>query len=281
MKGKICLITGASDGLGLEAAYQLARKNAQLILVGRSSQKLESARQAISQATGNKQLTIFTADLSSQKEIRHLSQEIHSRFEKIDVLINNAGSVFAQFLLSEDGIEKTMALNHFSYFLLTRLLLDLLKKPASARIINVASNSHFQGEIDFESFTKNRKYFVLNAYSQSKLANLLFTYELADRLKETAITVNAISPGRIRTKIGNKNQPWYVSIAWTVLNYVKSMSVEKGAKVYTYLASSPEVAEMSGRYFDHTLSPISSSPKSYDKELAKQLWDQSERMILL
>jgi NAD(P)-dependent dehydrogenase (short-subunit alcohol dehydrogenase family) len=277
MERSVCLITGASDGLGLEAARQLANKGLELILVGRNESKLEVGQQKISQATGNHHITILTADLSSQKEIRKLSEEIHRRFSKIDILINNAGGVFSSFSLTDEGFEKTIAINHFSYFLLTLLLLDLLKQSPQARIINVASNSHFKGKIDFESFTANRGYHLLKAYAQSKLANLLFTFRLAEELKGTPITVNAISPGRVRTGIGVKNQPWYVAFVWNLLMRIHSNSPEYSARVYVHLATHADVATVTGKYFNQHLSIISSSRLSHDQELARRLWEQLEK----
>ena len=277
MEKSVCLITGASDGLGLEAARQLASQGMELILVGRNQSKLEVVRQKISHEAGNQNIHILTADVSSQKEIRKLSEEIHRRFSKIDILINNAGGVFSSFSLTEEGFEKTIATNHFSYFLLTLLLLDLLKQSRQARIINVASNSHFKGKIDFESFTSNRGYHLLKAYAQSKLANLLFTYRLAEQLKGTPITVNAISPGRVRTGIGTRNQPWYVSFVWTLLMRIRSISAADSARVYVYLATHEDVATITGKYFDQHLTMISSSRLSHDQELAHRLWEQSEK----
>ncbi len=279
MNSKICLITGGSDGLGLEAARQLAQKSFELILVGRNQQKLEKASQEIIKDTDNQNITALVADLSSPREIRKLSEDIHQRFEKIDVLINNAGEVFSSFSLTEEGLEKTIATNHFSYFLLTNLLLDLLKQAERARIVNVASQNHLHAQIDFESFTKQKYYGLVKAYNQSKLANLLFTYELAERLKTTGITVNAISPGRVNTTIGNKNQPWYVSLIWTLLTRLSSVDVKRGVATYIYLATSDEVAQITGKYFDRNQAIIPSSPLSYDKRLAQQLWEQSEKLV--
>jgi NAD(P)-dependent dehydrogenase (short-subunit alcohol dehydrogenase family) len=278
MQHRICLITGASDGLGLAAAHQLATLGLELILVGRNRQKLEAASREIRQANEHSKITLLVADLSSQQEIRKLSEEIYQRFQKLDILINNAGAVFANFGLTSEGIERTISINHFNYFLLTRLLLDLLRRSHQARIINVASKSHFQGNIDFASFTSNQRYHLLKAYAQSKLANMLFTYELAERLKEAGITVNAISPGRVRTLIGIKNQPWYVSFIWSALMKLSSISAEQSAKVYVYLATHEDVAHTTGKYFDQHLRMIPSSRLSHDKSLSRQLWEESERM---
>lgn len=274
---KVCLITGASDGLGLAAAKQLAQPGLHLILIGRNAQKVEKARQEIVSQCKATRITVYCADLSSQQEIKTLSAKIHQQFAKIDILINNAGGVFADFSLTEDGLEKTIALNHFNYFLLTSEVFDLLQQSSQARIINVASNSHFQGKIDFESFTRNRGHSLIKAYSQSKLANLLFTYELDRRLQGTHLTVNAISPGRVRTAIGNKGQPWYVSWIWTLLTRIHSRKAEQSAKVYAYLATDKAIASVTGSYFNQHLVRISSSNQSHDPALAKQLWEYTEK----
>jgi NAD(P)-dependent dehydrogenase (short-subunit alcohol dehydrogenase family) len=275
---KIIVITGASSGIGLEVAIQLAQLGHRIIMVGRNDAKLIDAHKLIVEKSGNTAISIQVADLSLQREVRKLAFDISQQISHIDVLINNAGAVFAKFELTAEGIEKTIATNHFNYFLLTNLLLDLIKKTQQGRIINVASDSHFAGKIDVESFTKRKNYFILRAYAQSKLGNILFSYELAERLRGTNVTVNALHPGRVRTHIGNKNQPWYFSTGWTLATLLMgSVSTKMAAKTYTYLATSDEVRNTTGKYFDNCKEK-SSSLLSYDKKLMKLLWNLSEEL---
>lgn len=277
MKDKIVLITGANRGLGLETARQLAKKGAILILVGRNQLELLDAKGLITDESKNEDVHVFAADLSSHQQIKQLSDRIHSKFDRIDVLINNAGAVFAEFGLTEDGLERTIGVNHFSDFLLSYYLLDLLQKSPSARIVNVASDSHYQGKMDFESFTQNKGYFVLKAYEQSKLANVLFTFALAEKLKNTNITVNALHPGRVKTEIGNRHQPWYLSAFWSIFTFLTAVSVKKGAETQVYLASNPAVNGLTGKYFSDSKQKTSSK-LSLDLSLQKKLWEETERL---
>jgi NAD(P)-dependent dehydrogenase (short-subunit alcohol dehydrogenase family) len=277
MKDKIILITGGSSGIGLATAEALAAMGAEIILAARSEEKLKEAAQQIESKTGNKNIKYYVADFSSQKSIRALADKIKKDYQKLDVLINNAGGVFPAFKLNEDGLEMTIGTNHFAYFLLTNLLLDLIKKSDYARIVNVASESHYSGKIDFESFKKDKGYFIMKAYGQSKLANVLFTAELADRLKGTQVTVNALHPGFVKTEIGNKDTQWYSKLFWTLATKLAAISVEDGAKTSIYLASSPDVKGVSGKYFDKCKEKEPAA-LSKDKALQKELWRVSEQL---
>lgn len=192
-------------------------------------------------------------------------------------MINNAGGVFSEFQLSEDGIEMTLATNHFSFFLLTNLLLDLLKNSDNARIVNVSSDSHYKGKIDFNSFTQNQDYFILKAYEQSKLANVFFTQELAKRLKDHNVTVNALHPGFVNTNIGTKGTQWYANWIWSLASKIGGLSIENGAKTSIYLASSDEVKNVTGKYFDKCKS-VAPSKISKDEKLQKEIWEISEKL---
>ena len=281
MKGKIVLVTGSSSGIGLQTAKEIAQMGAEVILAARSEDKLKDAVATIKAATGNEKLRYYTVDFSSQKSIRALADKIKKDYTKIDVLLNNAGGVFSDFKLSEDGLEMTIATNHFAYFLLTNLLLDLLKKADSARIVNVASDSHYRGKIDYESFKKDNGYFVLKAYEQSKLANVLFTAELAERLKGTRITANSLHPGSmVRTGIGDKDMPWYAKMVWSLASKIAGMSIEDGAKTSVYLATSSAVNGVTGRYFNKC-KVQEESKLAKDKQLAQQLWMKSEELCPL
>ena len=281
MKDKIVLITGSSSGIGLETAKALAGMGAEILLAARSEDKLKEAVATIKAATGNDKLKYYTVNFSSQKSIRALAEKIKKDYAKLDVLINNAGAVFQDFALNEDGLEMTIATNHFAYFLLTNLLLDLLKKADSARIVNVASDSHYKGKIDYESFKKNKSYFVLKAYEQSKLANVLFTAELAERLKGTRVTANGLHPGSVvRTGIVNNDMPRYAKLIWGLVSSIMGMSIEDGAKTSVYLASSSAVNGVTGKYFNKC-KVQKESALAKDKQLAQELWRVSEELCPL
>ena len=277
MKGKTVLVTGSSSGIGFETAKALAQQGAEVILVARSEDKLKEAVAAIKAATGNDKLKYYTADFSSQKSIKELAGRVKKDYTKLDVLVNNAGGVFPEFILTEDGLETTIATNHFAYFLLTNLLLDLLKKADSARIVSVASGSHYQGKIDFESFKKDKGYFIMKAYAQSKLANVLFTAELAERLKGTRVTANCLHPGFVQTEIGNKGTKWYAKLFWTLSTKIGAISVQDGAKTSIYLASSSAVNGVTGRYFDKC-KVKEEAPLAKDRQLQQELWRVSEQL---
>lgn len=284
MIGKTVLVTGSSSGIGFETAKALAQQGAEVILAARSEEKLKQAVAAIKAATGNDKLKYYTAEFSSQKSVRELAAKIKKDYTKLDVLVNNAGAVFPGFALSEDGLEMTIATNHFAYFLLTNLLLDLLKKPDSARIVNVASDSHYQGKIDFESFKKEKSFFIMKAYGQSKLANVLFTAELAERLQGTRVTANSLHPGFVKTDIGNKSLntsfgKWVMRV-WSLATAIGAISVVDGAKTSVYLASSSAVNGVTGKYFNKC-KPKEEAKLAKDKNLQKELWRVSEQLCPL
>ncbi|MEZ5025624.1 MAG: SDR family oxidoreductase [Chitinophagales bacterium] len=278
MNKKIILITGASSGLGLEAAKQLAKQGNEIILLCRNKEKGNDALKTIEEFSGNKNLHLYTANLSSQKSIEKIAQEIKKDFSHLDVLLNNAGAVFNEFQLSEDGIEMTLANNHFNYFWLTYYLFDLLKNANGARIVNVASDSHYKAKnIDIETFYKKKgSYFVLTAYEQSKLANVLFTYLLAEKAKPYNITVNTLHPGFVYTPIGSKNGNKFFGMVWSAASKMFGKKVEDGAKSHIYLASSDEVKNVTGKYF-HNCKAKRSSEISYSKEAQELLWKESEK----
>lgn len=275
---KTILISGATSGLGFEAAKQLAKKQHKIIVLARNKEKGEIAIAEIKSFSGNQNIHFYTANLSSQKSIEQAATQIKKDFTKLDVLLNNAGGVFSDFQLSEDGIEMTMANNHFNYFWLTYYLFDLLKNGNNARIINVASDSHYQAKnIVIESFyEKKGRYFVLSAYEQSKLANVLFTYTLAEKAKPFNITVNALHPGFVYTPIGNKNGNAFFGFVWNTASKLFGLTVENGASSHIYLASSDEVKDVTAKYF-HNCKAKKSSAISYDKSVQDLLWKESER----
>lgn len=275
---KTMLITGANSGLGFEAAKQLAKQDHEIILLCRNKEKAEAAVAEIKSFSGNQHIHLYAADLSSQKSVEAVAAQIKKDFTKLDVLLNNAGGVFSEFQLSADGIEMTMANNHFNYFWLTYYLLDLIKNGTDARIINVASDSHYSAKkIDIDSFyQKKGRYFVLSAYEQSKLANVLFTYSLAEKVKPFNITVNALHPGFVYTPIGNKNGNKFFGWVWNAASKLFGLTVEKGASSHIYLASSEDVKNTTASYF-HNCKAKKSSAISYDKSVQELLWKESEK----
>ncbi len=278
MNNKTILITGANSGLGFEAAKQLAKQGHEIILLCRNKEKGGAAVAEIKSFSGNQKIHLYTANLAIQKSVAEVAEQIKKDFSKLDVLLNNAGGVFSKFELSGDGIEMTMANNHFNYFWLTYYLFDLLKKGTDPRIVNVASDSHYQAKtIDIESFYKKKNYFVLKAYEQSKLANVLFTYYLAEKAKPFNITVNALHPGFVYTPIGSKNGNTFFGMVWSAFSKLFGLTVEKGASSHIYLAGSDAVKGITGNYF-HNCKSKKTSAVSYDKQLQELLWKESERV---
>ena len=270
------MVTGATSGIGAETALQLARQGAAVIVIGRNAQKSAATVARIRRQTGNASVEYMLADLSSQQDIRRLAQEFSSRYRRLDVLVNNAGIVTMRRKESVDGIEMTWAVNHLASFLLTNLLLDMLKASTPARIVNVSSALHRQGKINFDDGQGKKNYNGLAAYNNSKLANLLFTYALARRLSGTGVTVNALHPGAVRTNLIASNGWLFKWIVQPLFN-LQAISVEQGAQTSVYLASSAEVEGVMGKYFARC-KPRASSPASYAEAAQKRLWRVSEEM---
>jgi len=276
MHGKICLVTGATGGIGKVTAQALAQQGATVIVVSRDPAKCQQTVAEIIQQTGNQNVTAMPADLSSQQDIRRLANEFTAQYKQLDVLVNNAGLLILSRKLSVDGIEMTFALDHLGYFLLTNLLLDSLKASPSARVVSVSSSVHTSGTINFDDLQGAKGYTGIRAYGQAKLANVLFTYELARRLEGTNVTANTLHPGVVATGFGVNNGPLLKYIVRPILN-IFSISPEKGAQTSIYLASSPEVAGVTGRYFDKSKA-VPSSKESNNVDEAKRLWDVSAQL---
>lgn len=276
MQGKTVLVTGATNGIGYVAARELARKGAQTVLVSRNAEKCAQSVEKIKKETGNPQVEFIAADLSTNAGVQEVAHEFKKQHTRLDVLLNNAGAMFMSRQVSSDGIEMTIALNHLNYFHLTILLLDVLKTSGPARIVSVSSDAHRGGKIDFDDIQLKKGYSGMKAYSQSKLANVLFTYELARKLEGTKVTANALHPGFVDTGFA-KNNGALVKFAMGLLKPMQR-KVDEGAQTSIYLASSPEVEGVSGKYFADSQA-IASDPASYDKTTAEKLWQLSLEMI--
>ncbi|HEY3343731.1 MAG TPA: SDR family oxidoreductase [Anaerolineaceae bacterium] len=276
MNEKVVLITGATGGIGKVTALELAKKGATLVGVGRSPAKTEAAAREIRELSGSSRVDFLVADLSSLAQVRRLAAEFLARYPRLDVLINNAGAVFSTRQETVDGYEMTFAFNHLAYFLLTNLLLERLKASAPVRIVNVSSAAHTFGPMNFDDL-QSQHYSMsgFRAYGQSKLANVMFTYALARRLQGSGVTVNALHPGTVNTGFG-KNNPGWMKLGMAVSSLF-SITPEQGAQTTIYLASSPEVEGVSGKYFDRC-QPVRSSPASYDEAAQERLWQISEEL---
>jgi NAD(P)-dependent dehydrogenase (short-subunit alcohol dehydrogenase family) len=278
MNGRICLVTGGTNGIGKATAQALAQMGATVVIVGRNALKTTQLVEEIRAASGNKNVDSLLADLSSQQEVQRLASEFKSKYSQLHVLLNNAGGFFLQRQLSVDGIEMTFALNHLAYFLLTDLLLDTIKASAPARIINVSSDAHTSGKIEFDNLQGERQYSP-GAYGNSKLANILFTMELAHRLEGSGVTVNALHPGLVATGFA-KNNGKVIAAIISLFAPLMARSPAKGAETSIYLASSPSVESITGEYF-YDSHVASAAPQATDSVVARKLWEVSTEMVHL
>ncbi|MBI3785860.1 MAG: SDR family oxidoreductase [Deltaproteobacteria bacterium] len=275
MKGKTCMITGATSGIGQATAVALARLGAKLILVCRHPKKGAATQQEIAHQTGNEDVQLILADLSSQAAVRQLAADFLATNQPLHVLINNAGVVNLQRQLTSDGIEEVFAVNHLAYFLLTNLLLDRLKASTPSRIVNVASEAHKVGPINFNDLGGAQRYRTMRAYGQSKLANIMFTYELARRLEGSGVTVNGVHPGAVATGLGKNNGRWAQGLIKALGLFFKTP--EQGAATSIYVAASPQVEGVSGKYFLNSRER-KTSKASYDVAAQQRLWKVSGEM---
>jgi NAD(P)-dependent dehydrogenase (short-subunit alcohol dehydrogenase family) len=278
MDNKTILITGASAGIGLQSSIELAKTGAEVVMVGRDEERTAQAAEQVKSGSGNQAVSYLLADLSSLQDVRKLAQEFKSKYNKLDVLLNNAGAIFFTRKQSVDGYEMTFAVNHLNYFLLTDLLLELLKASPAGRSVNVSSRAHYRGHVNFDDLQSQRGYGPMKAYSMSKLMNVLFTYELSRRLQGTNVTANCLHPGFVATNFA-VNNGWWVRLGMAFLS--GRISVEEGAKCPIYLASAPEVEGVTGKYFNYDLKETRSSDESYDEAVAKRLWDVSEKLVAI
>ncbi|MBP2496749.1 retinol dehydrogenase-12 [Methylobacterium sp. PvP062] len=280
MRGTVCLVTGATGGIGYETALGLARLGARVAIVGRDPGKLQACADRIRAAVPGAAVEPHRADLSAQAEIRRLAGALRSAYPRLDVLVNNAGAIFDRRTLTVDGIERTWALDHLGYVLLTLELLDTLKESAATggkpRIVNVASAAHYRGHIDFDDVEGARRYRAMGAYAQAKLGNVLFTYALARRLRGSGITVNAVHPGVVNTGFA-KNTGGLLGAAWALMRPFL-ITPEKGARTSLRVASDPGLDGVTGRYFSHGRPKVSSA-ESRDEAVQERLWALSLRQV--
>lgn len=260
LRGKTILVTGATAGIGRATAEQLAAMGARVLLHGRDPRRLETARDQIRRATGRDDLALYQADFASLADVKRMAGHLLAQEQRLDVLVNNAGIFSSRPQLSVDGYELTFAVNHLAHFLLTLLLLGKLKAAAPSRIVVVSSGAHQSGDIDYENLRATRHYSGWGAYARSKLANVLFTYRLADLLQGTGVTVNCLHPGTVDT-----------ALLRAAFSFAGGLTAEQGAATPVYLAASPEVEGLTGLYYDRRR-PVRSRPITYDKDAQERLW---------
>jgi retinol dehydrogenase 12 len=285
MQTKVVLITGATAGIGKQTAIGLAQQGAQVIIVGRNAERGAEAVSEIKAASNSTSVEFIPADLSLLKSVRELAKTFQDRYPRLDVLINNIGASFGQCQETSEGFERTFAINYLAPFLLTTLLLPTMKNSTPARIVNVSSRAHrLFGPLDFNDLESKKNFLGMRAYGQAKLAKLLFTYELARQLEGAGITVNAVDPGNADTEgmrsLSAEQLPWFLRLFFPLMGltqrYVaRFATAEKAAKSSIYLASSPEVANVTGKHFDAAMKMTNSAKPSYDEAAGKRLWDVS------
>jgi len=272
MNGKVCLVTGATDGIGKVSARVLAELGAKVIIVGRNPEKSAIVLAELRSISGNENIDLLMADLAVMQEVRDLAEQVISRYDRLDVLLNNAGGYFTKHKITSDGLEMTFALNHMSYFLLTNKLMELLKYSAPARIVNVSSDAHYGVDIEFDNLNGEQEYKARKAYQKSKLANVLFTYELLKKVPAD-ITVNCLHPGFVATNFGHNNGGFFGPVL-KIAQRISAIDPEEGAKTSIFLCSAPEVKGVSGKYF-YKCQPKTSSRESRNMDTGKRLWQIS------
>jgi len=277
MNGKICLVTGATNGIGKATAQALAQMGATVVIVGRNPAKCAAVVSEIKYISGNDAVEALIADLSIMAQVRHVAEQFKAKYQQLHVLVNNAGGTFFKRQVTAEGFEKTFALNHLNSFLLTNLLLDTLKASAPARIVNVASDAHKGAQLDFDNLQSEKSRFSLTAYGRSKLATVVFSYELARRLTGTGVTCNVLHPGLVRTGFASNLGAVPSAVFGFFLRFV-GLTPEQGAQTSVYLASSPEVENVSGKYWEKS-TVVRSGRAAYDKATWTRLWEVSDTMV--
>ncbi len=279
IEGKICVITGATSGLGLTTAHAVAARGFRLVLVGRDRARGDAALAQLRSRAPRLQAEMHYADLSSLDEMRRLGSELSAALPRIDILINNAGALFQQRAVTADGLERTFALNHMAYFVLTEALRQRLAASAPARIVNVASEAHRGAKLDFDDLQYEHNYRGFTAYGRSKLCNILFTRELARRLAGTGVTANCLHSGFVATRFGDANGG-LIRVGIALAKSLFAISPERGALTTVHVATSPEVEGTSGKYFAKC-ALATPSPAAEDDAAARRLWQESARLASL
>ena len=277
MEGKIVLITGGTSGIGKATATALAAMGAEVVVTGRNRERGEAALAEICRASDSEKVSLALVDLAVQAEIRGLSGTFRERHDRLDVLVNNAGLIQSRRTETPDSIELTLAVNHLAPFLLTNLLLDLLKRSAPSRIITVSSEARRSAEIDFDNLQSGRRYRAYPVYGMTKKANILFTYELAERLEGTGVVANCVHPGGVNTNFGGRERSPGILLFRALKPFMRTP--EQGADTVIYLAASPEAAEMNGRYLTDREEVSPAEPR--DAVAQKRLWEVSEALTNL
>ena len=280
MNGKVCLVTGANQGIGKETAIGLAKLGATVVMTARDQTKGAAALAEVKQRSGNDTVTLMPVDFGSFDSIRRFAADFQSTHPQLHVLVNNAGAYNATRTVTKDGFETTFGVNHLGYFLTTKLLLDTIKASAPSRIVSVSSAAHSRAKMNFDDLQGAQGYGGFGAYGQSKLANVLFTYELARRLEGTSVTANCLHPGVVRTGFATNNSGFIggLVVVFQTIGKPFLLTPEKGALTSIYLASSPEVEGISGKYFAKS-HEAESNAISHDKDVARRLWDISDQMV--
>jgi NAD(P)-dependent dehydrogenase (short-subunit alcohol dehydrogenase family) len=277
MKDKVCIVTGCNSGIGKETALALARMSAWVVMVARNPERGEKARVEIVNQTGSKSVDLLICDVSSMDSIRHFAESFKQKYDRLDVLINNAGAVFGKREVTPEGFERTLAVDYLGAFFLTHQLLGLLKSSAPSRVVNVTSGLHKSGKINLDDLQSEKSFSGMKVYSNSKLMLLMFTYELAKRLEGSGVTVNAVEPGFVATNLGKSSGSLRSAIMFKMVRPMQ-INAKKGAETPVYLASSDEVKNVTGKCFikkhETTTAAI-----SYDQQLQKQLWNETVKLL--
>ncbi|MDQ4064128.1 MAG: SDR family oxidoreductase [Actinomycetota bacterium] len=275
MGGKVVLITGGTSGIGKATAIALAAMGANVTITGRNRERGEQAVEEVRRESGNEEVELILADLAVQAEVRRLAEEFRERHDRLDVLVNNAGLVQSKRTETSDGMETTFAINHLAPFLLTNLLLDLLEKSAPSRIVTVSSEGHRWGKLDLDDLQSERRYRGMQVYGMTKLANIMFTYELAERLRGTGVTATTMHPGGVSTNFGKNNNGVMTLLFRAFKPFMRTP--EQGADTVIYLASSPDVEGMTGKYLADRKIKVAAD-QAHDENLRKRLWEKSEEL---